>query len=367
MKIALDAMGGDFGSDPLVAGADLARRDFGTEVVLVGDPSVIRERLRALSLPPTTFEIVEAKDVIDMTDKASDVRKRRESTVWVSAELVKKGHVEGAVSAGHSGASLAAAMWVLGRIKGVERPTIGTILPCRSSRTPSSHQASPQTSSSTEAGRDSGHFILVDGGANVDCKPSHLVSFARMGRLLSRHLFSVDQPRVSLLSNGEEETKGNELVARTIDLLRGRGEGSEKGEAYPWFTGPIESRDIFSGETDVVVCDGFVGNIVLKEAEGLAQTIMEMMKDAARSNLRSKIGGLLLRPALSRMKKRIDWAEYGGAPLLGVGGLFVICHGRSNALAIKNAIGMADRLAASGLTEALKAEMAPGGESEAAG
>ena len=363
MKIALDAMGGDFGSDPLVAGADLARRDFGTEVVLVGDPAVIRERLRALSLPPTTFEIVEAKDVIDMTDKASDVRKRRESTVWVSAELVKKGHVQGAVSAGHSGASLAAAMWVLGRISGVERPTIGTILPCRPSRKHASHQTSP----SPEAAPDSGHFILVDGGANVDCKPSHLVSFARMGRLLSRHLFSVDQPRVSLLSNGEEETKGNELVARTIDLLRGRGEGGEKGEAYPWFTGPIESRDIFSGETDVVVCDGFVGNIVLKEAEGLAQTIMEMMKDAARSDFRSKIGGLLLRPALSRMKKRIDWAEYGGAPLLGVGGLFVICHGRSNALAIKNAIGMADRLAASGLTEALKAEMAPGGNREAGG
>ena len=363
MKIALDAMGGDFGSDPLVAGADLARRDFGTEVVLVGDPAVIRERLRALSLPPTTFEIVEAKDVIDMTDKASDVRKRRESTVWVSAELVKKGHAQGAVSAGHSGASLAAAMWVLGRISGVERPTIGTILPCRPSRKHASHQTSP----SPEAAPDSGHFILVDGGANVDCKPSHLVSFARMGRLLSRHLFSVEQPRVSLLSNGEEETKGNELVARTIDLLRGRGEGSEKGEAYPWFTGPIESRDIFSGETDVVVCDGFVGNIVLKEAEGLAQTIMEMMKDAARSDFRSKIGGLLLRPALSRMKKRIDWAEYGGAPLLGVGGLFVICHGRSNALAIKNAIGMADRLAASGLTEALKAEMAPGGNREAGG
>ena len=359
MKIALDAMGGDFGSDPLVAGADLARRDFGTEVVLVGDPELIRERLRALSLPATSFEIVEAKDVIDMTDKASDVRKRRESTVWVASELVKKGHVQGAVSAGHSGASLAAAMWVLGRLKGVERPTIGTILPCGPSRKSSSH--SPTSS------RNVDHFILVDGGANVDCKPSHLVSFARMGRLLSRHLFSVEEPRVSLLSNGEEETKGNELVAQTIALLRGRGEGSGKGEPFPWFAGPIESRDIFSGETDVVVCDGFVGNIVLKEAEGLAQTIMEMMKDAARSDLRSKIGGLLLRPALSRMKKRIDWAEYGGAPLLGVGGLFVICHGRSNALAIKNAIGMADRLAASGLTEALRLEMAPAGEGKEAG
>ncbi len=355
MKIALDAMGGDFGSDPLVEGADLARREFGTEVILVGDPDRIRERLRALSLPETSFEIVEAKDVIDMTDKASDVRKRRESTVWVASELVKKGHVQGAVSAGHSGASLAAAMWVLGRIKGVERPTIGTILPCGPSR------KSPGPS------RNASHFILVDGGANVDCKPSHLVSFARMGRLLSRHLFAVDNPRVSVLSNGEEESKGNELVARTIDLLRGRGEGSDHGKSFPWFAGPIESRDIFSGETDVVVCDGFVGNIVLKEAEGLAQTIMEMMREAARSDLRSKIGGLLLRPALSRMKKRIDWAEYGGAPLLGVGGLFVICHGRSNALAIKNAIGMADRLAASGLTEALRSEMGSEGDREAAG
>ncbi len=340
MKIALDAMGGDFGPDPLVAGADMARRDFGAEVVLVGDPALIRERLEALSIA-SDFEIVEAKDVIAMTEKASDVRRRRESTVWVASELVKKGLVDGAVSAGHSGASLAAAMWVLGRLDGVERPTIGTVLPSRT-----------------------GHFILVDGGANVDCKPSHLVSFARMGRLLARHLFSLPDPRVSVLSNGEEETKGNELVQKTIGLLRGEGE-SDSG--FSWFSGPIESRDIFSGETDVVVCDGFVGNVVLKEAEGLAQTIMGMMREAATSDLRSKIGGLLLKPALSRMKKRLDYAEYGGAPLLGVGGLFVICHGRSNALAIKNAIGMADRLAKSDLTGALRREMSSPGHREAVG
>lgn len=343
MKIALDAMGGDLGPDPLVAGADMARRDFGTEVVLVGDPPLIRERLEALSIS-SSFEIVEAKDVIAMTEKASDVRRRRESTVWVASELVKKGRVDGAVSAGHSGASLAAAMWVLGRLDGVERPTIGTVLPTRT-----------------------GHFILVDGGANVDCKPSHLVSFARMGRLLSRHLFDLSDPRVSVLSNGEEETKGNELVQKTIALLRGQGGEGENTPGFSWFSGPIESRDIFSGETDVVVCDGFVGNVVLKEAEGLAQTIMGMMREAAGSDLRSRIGGLLLKPALSRMKKRLDYAEYGGAPLLGVGGLFVICHGRSNALAIKNAIGMADRLAASDLTSALRKEMASPGPREDAG
>jgi glycerol-3-phosphate acyltransferase PlsX len=318
MKIALDAMGGDFGPDPLIAGADQAFHQFGTLPVLVGNRDLLTDRIRDLSLT-APFEIVDSRDVISMMEKASDVRKRRGSTVWMSTELLKKGEVDGVVSAGHSGASLASAMWVLGRTEGVERPAIGTILP------------------SLE-----GHFILVDGGANVDCKPSHLVCFAHMGRVLARHLFDLESPKVCVLSNGEEETKGNELVQKTIELL--------KEAASSWFHGPVESRDIFSGVADVVVCDGFVGNVVLKEAEGLAQVIMTMMKEAAGESLRSRVGGLLLKPALSRMKKRLDYAEYGGAPLLGVDGLFVICHGRSNSLAISSAMGMADRLARSGLT-----------------
>ena len=326
MKIALDAMGGDFGPDPLISGADLAYRTFGTHPVLVGDRKILEERIRALSLK-APFEIVDSKDVIAMTEKASDVRRRRGSTVWMATELVKRKEVDGVVSAGHSGASLASAMWVLGRLDGVERPAIGTILPSLN-----------------------GHFILVDGGANVDCKPSHLVSFAHMGRVLARHLFSKKDPRVFVLSNGEEETKGNELVQRTIESLR--------ESRVPWFSGPIESRDIFSGEADVVVCDGFVGNVVLKEAEGLAQTIIGMMREAAGESLRSRIGGFLLRPSLSRMKKRLDYAEYGGAPLLGVNGLFVISHGRSNSLAISNAMGMADRLAKSGLTGTIAQDIA---------
>jgi len=329
MKIALDAMGGDFGPDPLISGADRAYHQFGTRPLLVGNREILEERIRALSLT-APFEIVDSRDVIDMTEKASDVRKRRGSTVWMSTELLKKGEVDGVVSAGHSGASLASAMWVLGRTKGVERPAIGTILPSLS-----------------------GHFILVDGGANVDCKPSHLVSFAHMGRILSRHLFDLDNPKVRVLSNGEEETKGNELVQKTIELL--------KESSLPWFHGPIESRDIFSGEADVVVCDGFVGNIVLKEAEGLAQTIVSMLKEAASENLRSRLGGLLLKPSLSKMKKRLDYAEYGGAPLLGVNGLFVICHGRSNSQAISSAMGMADRLAQSNLTRMIAADLSGGG------
>ena len=329
MKIALDAMGGDFGPDPLISGADRAYHQFGTRPLLVGNREILEERIRALSLT-APFEIVDSKDVIDMTEKASDVRKRRGSTVWMSTELLKKGEVDGVVSAGHSGASLASAMWVLGRTKGVERPAIGTILPSLS-----------------------GHFILVDGGANVDCKPSHLVSFAHMGRILSRHLFDLDNPKVRVLSNGEEETKGNELVQKTIELL--------KESSLPWFHGPIESRDIFSGEADVVVCDGFVGNIVLKEAEGLAQTIVSMLKEAASENLRSRLGGLLLKTSLSKMKKRLDYAEYGGAPLLGVNGLFVICHGRSNSQAISSAMGMADRLAQSNLTRMIAADLSGGG------
>lgn len=325
MKIALDAMGGDFGPDPLISGADRAYHQFGTRPVLVGRREILEERIKVLSLS-APFEFVDSRDVIDMTEKASDVRKRRGSTVWMSAELLKKGEVDGVVSAGHSGASLASAMWVLGRTKGVDRPAIGTVLPSLR-----------------------GHFILVDGGANVDCKPSHLVSFAHMGRVLSRHLFDRDNPKVYLLSNGEEETKGNELVQKTIELL--------KESPHSWFHGPIESRDIFSGEADVVVCDGFVGNVVLKEAEGLAQTIVSMLKEAANENLRSRLGGLLLKPSLSKMKKRLDYAEYGGAPLLGVAGLFVICHGRSSSLAISSAMGMADRLAQSDLTRMIAADL----------
>ncbi len=326
MKIALDAMGGDFGPDPLISGADLAYRTFGTHPVLVGNQKILEERIRALSLG-APFEIVDSQDVIAMKEKASDVRKRRGSTVWMATELVKRGVVDGVVSAGHSGASLASAMWVLGRIEHVDRPAIGTILPSLT-----------------------GHFILVDGGANVDCKPTHLASFAHMGRILARHLFSKTDPKVYVLSNGEEETKGNELVQKTIDLLR--------ESQMPWFSGPIESRDIFSGEADVVVCDGFVGNVVLKEAEGLAQTIVHMMREAAGENLISRLGGLLLRPSLKRVRKRLDYAEYGGAPLLGVNGLFVISHGRSNSLAISNAMGMADRLAKSGLTHTIAKEVA---------
>lgn len=325
MRIALDAMGGDYGPDPLITGADRAFRRFGTVPVLVGDRPLLEERIRALSLA-APFDIVDAKDVIAMTEKASDVRKRRGSSVWMSAELLKKGTVDGVVSAGHSGASLASAMWVLGRTEGVERPAIGTILPSLK-----------------------GHFVLVDGGANVDCKPSHLVSFARMGRILAHHLFESPNPGVCVLSNGEEETKGNELVQKTIELL--------KSGDCPWFRGPIESRDIFSGAVDVVVCDGFTGNIVLKEAEGLAQVIMTMMREAAGESFRSRLGGLLLKPALSRMKKRLDYAEYGGAPLLGVEGVFVICHGRSNPLAIESAIGMADRLSRSGLPQKIREDL----------
>ncbi len=321
MKIAIDAMGGDLGPPPMVSGAAMAYRNLGVEPVLVGDRLVLEKTIADLSLGDVPFTLVHASDTIAMSDGATDVRRRKDSSIWVAANLLKDRSVEAVISAGHSGASMAAALFVLGRIAGIDRPAIATILPHRR-----------------------GAFVLLDAGANVDCKPHHLLQFARMGREYARMALDIDQPKVALLSNGEEDGKGNELVRETAELLRVTG--------FP-FAGNIEGRDLFEGGADVVVTDGFVGNVVLKTAEGLADSLMAMIRDAVLSSPRARLGGLLVKPALVQMKKRIDYAEYGGAPLLGVNGPFFICHGKSSSLAIYNAFRVASSVVRGGLVSRL--------------
>jgi glycerol-3-phosphate acyltransferase PlsX len=255
-----------------------------------------------------------------MHDSASDaIRKKRDSSIRVAFELVKAGQADAVVSAGNSGATMAAGMFVLKRIKGIERPAIAQIFPTLSGKT-----------------------LVLDVGGNVDCKPIHLVQFAVMGEVYARSIMDVASPKIGLLSNGEEDSKGNELTRETNAML--------KRVAFDYF-GYVEGRDIFNGLVDVVVCDGFVGNVVLKLSEGLAEAVGSMLKEEIKRSMISKIGYLLARKAFHNFKKKVDYAEYGGAPLLGIDGVGMICHGGSNTKAIKNAIRFAHEFALRGVNQ----------------
>jgi glycerol-3-phosphate acyltransferase PlsX len=328
MKIAIDAMGGDLGSSPLILGASDAYRELGVQPVLVGDRPHLESEVRRLGLEGVPFAIVHAPETVGMDESATDVRKKKRSSVWVAAELLKDGEVAAAISAGHTGASMAAALFVLGRIPGVDRPAIAAVIP-----------------------HLTGAFILVDAGANVDCKPTHLLQFARMGFHYAQIVLNLPLPRIGLISNGEEENKGNELVRETQILLKNSG--------LP-FIGNVEGKDLFHGKADVVVTDGFVGNVVLKTSEGLAEAFFTMMRQAARQSFMSRIGGLLIRPAFATLKRKVDYAEYGGAPLLGVNGPFFICHGRSERRAIRSAFRVARDVVGKDMIDRISRELAPG-------
>ena len=327
MKIAIDAMGGDLGSSPLILGASDAYREFGIEPTLVGDKNHLESAIRELGVSGVPFEIVHAPDMISMHDAATDVRKKKGSSVWIAAEVLRDGQVDAAISAGHTGAAMTSALLVLGRLPGVDRPAIAAVLP-----------------------HLTGAFVLVDAGANVDCKPSNLVQFARMGFHYARTALSLETPRVAILSNGEEESKGNDLVRETHELLKTSG--------LP-FIGNIEGKDLFRGGADVVVVDGFVGNVVLKTSEGLAEAFFSMIRQAASSTFLSRVGGLLLKPSFRSLRKKTDYAEYGGAPLLGVNAPFFICHGRSDRRAIKSAFRVARDVVHQGTISGIAREMAP--------
>jgi glycerol-3-phosphate acyltransferase PlsX len=314
-RIALDAMGGDHAPDEIVKGAVLAADEYPTvEILLVGREEVLREKLGG-SIPPR-IEIVDAREVVDMTDNAlAPLRRKRNSSIRVCANLVAEGKAAAMVSAGHTGAAMTSAYKVIGTIDGVSRPALAAVVP------------------STK-----GHTVLLDVGANVDSKPAYLREFAVMGHFYAQMLFGVEAPRVGLLSIGEEEGKGNELTKETFRVLK---------EAGLNFMGNAEGRDIYNGNADVIVCDGFIGNVVLKASESLAEMMRTLIREEITSTFTRKIGALLARGAFEGVKKRTDYAEYGGAPLLGVKGGCIISHGRSNAKAVKNAIRVARDFATS--------------------
>ncbi len=321
MSVAVDAMGADRGPAVVIEGAVQAASEGNIEVILVGREDAVLPQLEKLGNAGGLVTFREATQVVEMGESPSDsLRRKKDSSIRVAFEMVRQGKADAVVSAGNSGATLATAMVVLGRIKGI-RPAIAAWMPTLKDP-----------------------VVMIDVGANVDCKPRHLFQFAVMGSVFWRSITGKETPRIGLLSIGEEDTKGNLQVKKTYDLL----ESSTLN-----FLGNVEGRDVFRGDVDVIVCDGFVGNICLKLSEGLAESVMAMLKSEIESSLLATMGYTLARSAFKRFKKKVDYAEYGGAPLLGIKGVGVICHGRSGAKAIKNAVKMADALIQADLPQQL--------------
>ncbi|SNB45645.1 phosphate acyltransferase PlsX [Geobacter sp. DSM 9736] len=319
MRVAVDAMGGDNAPVVEVAGAVAAAREYGIAVTLVGDTDRLRDELTRHQCQGLDITLQHASEVVGMHDSASDaIRKKKDSSIRVAFDLVKRGEAEAVVSAGNSGATMAAGMFVLKRIDGIDRPAIAQIFPTLKGKT-----------------------LVLDVGGNVDCKPIHLAQFAIMGEVYCRYAMNTNSPRIGVLSNGEEESKGNDLTRETHLLLK---------KTPLEYVGYVEGRDIFNGKVDVVVCDGFVGNVVLKLSEGLAEAAVTMLKEEIKKSYMSVLGYLFARTAFKNFKKKVDYAEYGGAPLLGINGVGMICHGGSNEKAIKNAIRFAHEYAEKGVT-----------------
>ena len=323
MKIAVDAMGGDNAPHAVIAGAVQAAMEYGVGIILVGIEQLVQDELRkyphAKTLP---IEIRHAAEVVDMLDSPATVfRRKKNSSIRVANDLVKNGEAVAVVSAGHSGAAMTTSLFVLGPVEGVERPAIATFMPTIT-----------------------GTSIVLDVGANVDCKPNHLLQFAIMGDVYARYFLKNPNPKVGLLSIGEEETKGNELTKEAFKLLT---------ETSLNFIGNVEGRDVMSGKADVIVCDGFIGNVVLKVSEAVAEAIGEFLREDIEKSMISKLGYVLMRPAFRSLKRKVDYAEYGGAPLVGINGISIIGHGRSSELAIKNAVRVAAELAKSDINRHL--------------
>lgn len=320
VRIAVDAMGGDRAPAEVVQGAVMAAADYGVEIALVGKQEAIRAELARLGADGLPVSVVHADQVVEMHEHpAAAVKAKKRSSIVVSMELVKSGNVDAVISAGNSGAVMAAALFVLGRIGGIERPAISTILP-----TPKRN------------------VMLLDIGANADCRPQYLLQFAIMGSLYVERVLGVPNPTVALLSNGEEATKGNLLTQEAYQLL-------EKTNLN--FVGNIEGKDLPHGVADVVVTDGFVGNVALKLSEGLSEVLLQMVREELSRDFVSRLAGLAATPAFHRLKRRIDYTEVGGAPLLGVEGICIVAHGRSNAKAIRSAVRLAFQAAEQNIVE----------------
>ncbi len=302
LKIVIDAMGGDNGVKPIVMGVKNAMKTKRFHAIIVGDKKLIETYIDSNDI----VEIVDCPDYIRMEDNATDALKRKESSIYKAIEIVRNNGADVVISAGHSGASMSLATLRFGRINGVSRPAICTTMPRI----------------------DGKATIILDAGANVDCKVDNLIEFARMGYEYAKSVLGYDNPRVGLLSNGEEDNKGNELTKEAFKYLK----------ELPYFKGNVEGNDIFNASVDVVVCDGFSGNLVLKASEGVAEAISKILKEEIKKSFLAQIGSIFMLKAFKSLKKRTHYAEYGGAPLLGVAKNIIICHGKSNARAIECAI-----------------------------
>jgi phosphate acyltransferase len=332
ITIAVDAMGGDNAPRPEVEGSVLAARELGVRVLLVGQPSVVRAELAKHAPANLPIEVIGASEVITMEDHpAQAFRRKKDSSVHVATRLVREAKADGLVSAGNTGAVMTVAKFLLGTLESVDRAALAAPFP----------------------NARGGVSVLLDVGANVDSRPEHLVQFAIMGEVYYRATFGHRRPRVGLLSVGAEEMKGNELTREVYTRLK-------KSPVH--FVGNVEGGDLFSGDVDVIVCDGFIGNIALKICEGLAVSIFDLLKKSLKSSLVSQVGAVLSQGAFKGLKKTIDYTEYGGAPLLGVRGVCVIGHGRSNASAIKNAIRVAAGLARARSNEKIEQELLGAGD-----
>lgn len=328
VTIAVDAMGGDHAPKAEIEGAIQAARSLPVRIILVGRENAIQDELKHHNWRNLPIEIRHASEVVTMEDSAAKaVRSKRDSSIRVASRLVRDGLADGFVSAGNTGAVMATAKMVQGMIPGVDRPALASPFP-------------------TVTGKP---VVVVDVGANVDCQPRMLVQFAIMGDIYSRVIFKTERPRVGLLSIGEEEHKGNELTRAATPLLK----------SLPLnFVGNVEGRDLYTGQTDVIVCDGFVGNVALKVSEGLVDVIKHMLQESLRATLTRRIGYMLARSAFADFRKRVDYSEFGGAPLLGVRGVCIISHGRSTPKALKNAIRVATEFASARIHQQIEDELA---------
>lgn len=322
MRIALDAMGGDRAPVGIVDGAVEAVRDTKgrVEVALVGRRETIEKHLSEFNLTADSLDIVDASQVIGMSESpATAIRRKRDSSIAVAMKLQREGAVKAVVSAGNTGAVVASSLLSLGRLPGIDRPAIAIFVPTRN-----------------------GGTVLLDGGANADCNPHNLLQFAFMGSVYAETILGRQAPRIGLLSIGEESTKGNELTRGAHELL---------ARSDLNFVGNVEGRDIFIGSVDVVVTDGFVGNVLLKFTESIIYYINSLIKEEVVKSRVAKIGAAMMKPVFKSLRRTLDYAEYGGAPLLGINGVTIICHGGSSTIAIKNAILAAERFVASGINE----------------
>ena len=327
MRIAVDAMGGDYAPMVNVDGAIAAAREFGIQTLLVGKTAVLKELLDESGYTGSDVEIVEAPDVVTMDDPGTaPIRKKRNSSIRIAANCVRDGRAAGLVSAGHTGAGMVAAKMVIGTLEGVDRPALATILP-----------------------NLKGHSLLLDVGANPDAKIAHFKEFAIMGSIYAELVFGKKEPSIGLMSIGEEDTKGSDRTKEVFKTLKETGLN---------FIGNVEGRDVFNGRVDVIVTDGFTGNVILKVSEALAEMVEQLLREEIKKTLKASVGFLLSRSAFRSFKSRLDYSEYGGAPLLGVKGCVIICHGRSSAKAVKNAIRLAAEFARRELAEKIRVSVA---------